>query len=544
MKWPKPWREKKKPSKQNVEEIQVNSVTTRIIPTAAWADKSIAPLNTEVKVKPGKPSYYDTYKNVMFNDGYYDDTLYPTHGQTANNATVGGTFLWKNGKRVRDHKAIENKSTYTKPVVKKEYAWSESRWSNYSFGNYNYGYKSPDDDSRLFIKEPESYITPTADEIKVKILVYSTEHTDNVKNLCRLFYLKMLDVKDYIMPDIATTMSSEQYAKEVDFYERAYDGYVPGFTPLEQAVNYYQAVLDKQRAGNKSTGSGSGTDNIEFKREDFANPHLNKQMKWNELNQKVPIQILNKVSIIGQLGYQFQVSKEVGEREVHNSDTYRVKPMTSYSQLDRVAIYQRVLPTYRHKFLTKALQVNVPVDTSEKKQKIIILLDYSGSMRSDKKQDWVNAILADRLRYVMAGEAEVFFSYFVDSISDLKFHHLKNAKDVEKFWKQFSNYPSGGNTDIGRIVQYVADEVNAGKKLHNLKDLNLSHEKPEILIINDGQDSVNSQKFPYKVNAISLMQFSDQLKKLCIKTGGKQVQVSEDQSIRTYSSDGSAVLQQ
>ena len=543
MKWLKPWRDKKN-SKQNVEERQINSVTTRIIPTSAWADKGIAPLNTEVRVKPGKKSYYDTYKNVMFNDGYYDDTLYPTHGQTANNATVGGTFLWKNGKRVRDHKAIENKSTYTKPEVKKAYAWSESRWSNYSFGNYNYGYKSPDDDSRLFIKEPESYITPTADEIKVKILVYDTIHTDAVKNLCRLFYFKMLDNNDYVMPDIQTTMGSEEYSKQIDFFESAYDGFVPGFTPLEQAVNYYQAVLDKQRAANKSTGNGSGTDTIAFKREDFANPHLNQQMKWNELNQKVPIQILNKVSIIGQLGYQFQVEKEVGEREVHNSDTYRVKPMTSYSQLDRVAIYQKVLPTYRHKFLTKALQVNVPVDTSEKKQKIIILLDYSGSMRSDKKQDWANAILADRLRYVMAGEAEVFFSYFVDSISGLKFHHLKNAKDVEKFWKTFSNFPSGGNTDIGRIVQYIADEVKAGKKLHNLKDLNLSHEKPEILIINDGQDSVNSQKFPYKVNAISLMQFSDQLKNLCIKTGGKQVQISEDQSIRTYSSDGSAVLQQ
>jgi uncharacterized protein with von Willebrand factor type A (vWA) domain len=190
------------------------------------------------------------------------------------------------------------------------------------------------------------------------------------------------------------------------------------------------------------------------------------------------------------------------------------------------------------------LQVNVPVESSEKKQKIIILLDYSGSMNSGNKQMWVNAILADRLRYVMQGEAEVFFSYFVDQPSKLKFHHLKNAEDVKKFWKTFSNYPSGGNTDIGRIVEYVAEEVKAGKQLHNLKNLNLSREKPEILIINDGQDAENSNKFPYKVNAISLMQFSNQLKNLCIETGGKQVQVDEKETITTYASDGTAIIQQ
>jgi hypothetical protein len=31
---------------------------------------------------------------------------------------------------------------------------------------------------------------------------------------------------------------------------------------------------------------------------------------------------------------------------------------------------------------------------------------------------------------------------------DLHFHHVKNAEDVEEFWKTFSNYPSGGGTDI------------------------------------------------------------------------------------------------
>lgn len=542
MSWLKPWRGRRH-STPNVEEKKIDSVTTRIIPiknTPAWADKNLNPLNTSVR-QGGKKNYYDTYKDTKWEDDYYyNETQFPTHGQVANNSSIGGTFIWKNGRRVRDHKSTQK--TYTQPVVKKEYEWAATRWQNYSFTSYNYGSTSSDDDTRLFIKEPEGYLTPTAEIIKSKILVYSTEHTDKVKDLCRLFYLKMLNDKDYIRKDAMSEFGSQDYDAKKAFYEHAYDNFVPGFTPIEQAVNYYQAILDKQRT--KGTGNGSGTDVISFKREDFNNPHLNEQMAWNEISAKTPINILNKVSLIGQLGHQFHVERETGEREVANSATYRAKNMTSYSQLDRVALYQRVLPTYRHKFLTKALQVNVPVECSEKKQKIIILLDYSGSMRSDNKQLWVNAILADRLRYVMAGEAEVFFSYFVDSVSGLKFHHLKNSKDVKKFWETFSNYPSGGNTDIGRIVQYVADEVKEGSKLHNLKNLNLSHEKPEILIINDGQDSVNSNTFPYKVNAISLMQFSNQLKNLCINTGGKQVQISSDESIKTYANDGTVVLQQ
>lgn len=199
-------------------------------------------------------------------------------------------------------------------------------------------------------------------------------------------------------------------------------------------------------------------------------------------------------------------------------------------------LMQKVYPNFRSKFLTKDLTVNVPVDRKEQIQKIIILLDYSGSMHEDEKQIWVNAILIDRFRYVIKGEAEVFFSYFVDDCDDLEFQHIKDREDVIKFWQTFSNEPNGGGTDIGGIVQYVADEVMYSRRLHNL-DIDLSEEKPEILIINDGQDSVGSDAFPYKVNAISLMSFSEELKDLCLATEGKQIEVTYDLETFAYSKD-------
>ena len=131
----------------------------------------------------------------------------------------------------------------------------------------------------------------------------------------------------------------------------------------------------------------------------------------------------------------------------------------------------------------------------------------------------------------------MYFSYFVYDTSTLKFMHIKNKNDVVDFWKHFSNRPSGGTTDINRIVRYVADQVSGGKTLHNLQ-INLSDEKPEILIINDGQDSVSSDELPYKTNAISLIEFSNQLKRLCVATGGKQIKITDKNEIIGYDSDG------
>jgi hypothetical protein len=133
----------------------------------------------------------------------------------------------------------------------------------------------------------------------------------------------------------------------------------------------------------------------------------------------------------------------------------------------------------------------------------------------------------------MRGEAEVFFSYFVDSVDDLQFQHIKNREDVIAFWQTFSNSPNGGMTEVGDMVEHISNEIQAGK-LCNL-DVNLSEERPEILVINDGQDDINTDEFPYKVNAVSLMSFSNQLKDLCLNTGGKQIEVTEDDEVFTYS---------
>lgn len=426
-----------------------------------------------------------------------------------------------------------------------KYAWEPTRWSNWSFGTFLS--MDNDDNKNMFVKEPENYLTPTIAQIRAKTNYWTSEDMKRIKELSRVCYLKMIDDPDYIHEEYedpgCCNISISEWQKKKETYDNVYTTFIPGFTPLEQAIAVNHKINDilskEKRKGNKNT-SGNPNRSYEFRRSDYADPLINKQLEMSWLNNAYKLDILNKISIMGDLGSQFKVERDIGEHEVGYSDLHKTKLMSSYDQIRMIDMYQRMLHGYNLKFLTKSLTVDVPIKNSERKQKIVILLDYSGSMDYTAKQIWVNSILIDRFRYVMKGEAEVFFSYFVSNTDFLKFKHIKNEEDVEQFWKTFSNSPNGSYTNIGRNVTYVAEQIKSDN-FFNL-GVNLSKELPEILIINDGEDEVGYDSFPYKVNAISLMMFSKELKKLCVASGGKQVMINKNESIEAYSSNGKEII--
>jgi len=437
---------------------------------------------------------------------------------------------------------------YSSPSYIKSNSSYKKGGSFYDWSKY-YSYMSwgdeADTNDDLIVKDPITYQTPTKKDIKDRLKYIRQDETFNlIKELSRVCYLKMFGDKDFLHENFQDESSVEEdkrgeWKKKKELFENIYDTFIPGYTPLEQAI----AIYLKLDNGNQSEDGISleNCDNedlsLEFNRELYTDPTINEQLEFNELSKKYKIEIMNLISIIGDLGSEFKVEKEVDEKIVSNSDTSVNKVMRDYSQFHMLNLYQKMLPTFRTKLLTKDLIVNVPVERKEQKQKIIIILDFSGSMNEHKKQIWVNALLIDRFRYVMKGEAEVFFSYFVYRTSDLNFHHIKNREDVINFWQWFSNVPNGGTTQVGLMVNYIADQIEV-KKLHNL-DVDLSEEKPEILVINDGQDEINTDQFPYKVNAVCLFEDNTELKDLCIETGGKKVYIDEQSNnITLYSKEG------
>ena len=420
--------------------------------------------------------------------------------------------------------------------------WSKSSWSSFSY-TWDYGGDNNDD---LFVKDPVNYLTPTTAEIRKKVHAPKQTSIDTIKELARICYFKMIDEREYVAEkyaDYDALSESEQgeYQQKKALYDSIFEQFIPGFSPLEQAISIYLKLKGQSTKEERDEDDDEEdkeidmTKRLDFDRELYFDPTINEQLDLNELSKERKMEIMNHLSLVGQFGSEFKVEKEISEKIVANSDQYSTMIMRDYSQIHMMNLMQKVYPNFRSKFLTKDLTVSVPVDRKEQIQKIIILLDYSGSMHEDEKQIWVNAILIDRFRYVMKGEAEVYFSYFVEDCDELNFQHIKDREDVIKFWQTFSNHPNGGGTAIGSIVEYVADQVNRGK-LHNL-DVNLSEEKPEILIINDGQDRVGSNEFPYKVNAISLMSFSEELKDLCLATEGKQIEITYDLETFAYSKE-------
>lgn len=423
--------------------------------------------------------------------------------------------------------------------------WSKT-WSSFSY-TWDYGGDNNDD---LFVKDPVNYLTPTAAEIRKKVHAPKQTSIDTIKELARICYFKMIDEKEYVAEkyaDYDNLGESEQgeYQQKKALYDSIFEQFIPGFSPLEQAISIYlklkgQTTREERDDDDDEDKEIDMTKRLDFDRELYFDPTINEQLELNELSKDRKMEIMNHLSLVGQFGSEFKVEKEISEKIVANSDQYSTMIMRDYSQIHMMNLMQKVYPNFRSKFLTKDLTVNVPVDRKEQIQKIIIILDYSGSMDTDEKQIWVNAILIDRFKYVMKGEAEVFFSYFVDEVEDLNFRHIKDREDVLEFWRHFSNEPDGGMTEVGDMVEHIANEIAMGK-LCNL-DVDLSQEKPEILVINDGQDEIGTEQFPYKVNAVSLMEFSNELKDLCNATGGKQIEVDYNGDVYSHSAELGAQL--
>lgn len=123
------------------------------------------------------------------------------------------------------------------------YTWQPSVWTNYSWG----GYVEEDDNSNLFVKDPVTYITPTKSDIKLKSNVWIDKSLDTIKELARVCYFKMIDEREYIsemFADYDSLSEGQQmdYDQKSELYNSIFDMFIPGNTPLEQAIAIYRQI--------------------------------------------------------------------------------------------------------------------------------------------------------------------------------------------------------------------------------------------------------------------------------------------------------------
>lgn len=271
---------------------------------------------------------------------------------------------------------------YTKKKNKEKK--KEYNYSSWSWGSGYSSYYTSDNDENLHTIDPESYLTPKETEIRKQFSkpIYKTD-IDMIKNLTRFFFFRMIEEPKYLKDESdipENEMDNYHHLKKV--LESLLHKEVPGYTPLEQAVLTYTELLK----GKDNLGEGSSShqqteqaaQQMHFDRELYYDAELNSMIDKLEFTKQLKAKVLKQMSMIKHFGSKFKVEKEVEEKEVFNSKTITCKKMTSYAQLPQIEMYQRLLPGFNLKFAMKDLIVNIPVDRTEHKQKIIIMVDMSG----------------------------------------------------------------------------------------------------------------------------------------------------------------------
>ncbi len=433
--------------------------------------------------------------------------------------------------------------SYTRPKKKKnnygDYrgasGWNSwAGWSNYSSFN-----DSDPEDSKLVVEAPEGYITPSKKEMVWKnVVVKHVEAGGNrsygysdysqyahsgyeiqedsskfIKNMSRFFYHDMMENEEIWgkVPE-----ENEERGKYQQIIDKVRDIRLPFTSPLEKAVFFHNKIF-KEKPSNQtfqdvimSDQLNTVLDQMNIDEKGLNDKELNETLDdvikpggllgGDPVNNTWPggqrinphnidkYNLLDKISLIKSWGESFKISKEIKKEVIYNSDRKEHMLMTSIEQIIHMDLYNILFPNFKYKLATNNLHVNLPIKQEERKQKIIILIDDSGSMCVQEKIEWVLALLADRLKECKKGEAEMFVSKFEHDIGQDRFffHHIHDTETYDKFLKDFTYYPSGGDTRIGDFINYIHNEITVKKKLHNL-DLDLSEEKVEILVINDGQ---------------------------------------------------------
>lgn len=260
--------------------------------------------------------------------------------------------------------------------------------SNWSWGTFGGSLFQEDDDKELHVKSHESYFTPKAEDFE-KRLKYSSNtkaNRDLIKEMSRFFYYRMLDESDYFDekykdPSRLTETELSKFEEKKAYYNELWDKEIPGVSPLEKSLFIFSKIEEKGGEGKKNYEAQliqEAIEGIKVDMEAYADPIYNELLDINEFSKKQKFKILDKISMIKNLGSEFKIQKETEEKIVANSSIVVKKLMRDYSQIHSIELYQKLMPDFPIKLLTKNLIVNAPVDRTDHKQKIIFLVDYSG----------------------------------------------------------------------------------------------------------------------------------------------------------------------
>lgn len=358
-----------------------------------------------------------------------------------------------------------------------------------------------------------------------------------------------LDFQKRLREEIARFIKYQEAVQE--FLEELDVNQMPGFTPLEKAVGWLK-LLATQRGGEFSGNgvdeillpifleNGNGTKLARLLEEAVGNareldhnerelllaarPAGSAKLPFNQLRELAE-EMLRGRDVIARISRQLDdtelmdVAKSITQAEDNAGDERRNRPIKDLGELNRLAIPEWCYPRnyLRYRLMTNQAMIRERTKRVVKKQLLYLLIDGSGSMEGPRIAR-AGGVLMNRLRAVMAGEAEVYVRFFdYDLHPEHKVRTKAEAKKAMKFFQETANF-SGGGTDITNAI------LGAHERIEQLMKQGLHH-RPEIAIVTDGQDHkvsyLTASQFPgTRLHSFIIDQDNPSLVDLAKSTGG------------------------
>jgi uncharacterized protein YqcC (DUF446 family) len=400
------------------------------------------------------------------------------------------------------------------------------------------------------------YFSPSRDETRARFqelgfkLPYSY---DLVVDLANAFSFVMEgenpanSIKELSLEDLSGNYKSEEEMNKALNYHQNVQRFVSslnyeaftGRTPLEKAANVI-AMLSSQEGGQSPDESSEGDETpLPIFMEGKVNPEQIAQKLEEEVDNIPPIDafsesamdkflnvsgatrevrraniprhklgLLNKIALLGDRGKI---------KAARTSAKANPTQMTEYAQVSRLnSLTSAGMPNFNYKLATKQLVVKNSQQST--KQMLICLVDESSSMDSIQKQEWLTALFLNRIDAVLKNKAELVIIPFGTEIYDqsqwIVIRNKKQGIDAIEMLKKKTNFFNygGGSTNVSMAIQQTEQAVKDGKM-----GANLSY---QIVIMNDGNDSIGDYKPKIVTNAFILGQDNKDLKAMVEATGG------------------------
>lgn len=280
---------------------------------------------------------------------------------------------------------------------------------------------------------------------------------------------------------------------------------MPGYEGVQKRMK--QAIKDAQEAAQalKYGGEKGGI--------------MNEFIEGNGLPEdkilQIPSHLHKAISLMGRIKEMSTISfaRSIEIQSDPNGDQHEY----SYTGLDypQTMDWSQLRPDRILDYVYNQIPILERITERQQKRIIFAIRDFSGSMATDEKNGYVVGLHILLFDLVKSGDAIIITAPFIETLGKIEV-----IDTTEKAVNWLKNYKegTGGWTEVGKCIEQAHKMIESGK----IKDLVITDDnRPEVLVINDGNDDVDPHKIPrYPTHAIALGVNNSDLKTICEASRG------------------------